>query len=137
MEENGTILFRNLGVKVPPGWLAGATWQVEFYPPGDRGFPSGVAWVFVPPGRQKVEPGDIYLKYIIVADDQRREGIATRLVEAIRARWPGVSLGQPISRAGAALWRKFRPPPQPEHGSGRRSSPPVSGPGVPLKHLRV
>jgi GNAT superfamily N-acetyltransferase len=102
---------------VPPGWLPNKNWQVEYHSAAeDHGFPLGVAWVTYdpPPKRRKqnspaLRP-DGWVKFVLVADDARRRGIATALVEAILERWPGVRLTGPVSEAGGHLYRKFAKP---------------------------
>src|SRR5262249_42606636 len=83
------------------------------------GFPLGIAWVLAPPAppKGKRRPRGAprpYLKYILVADEYRREGIATRLIEACRQRWPDLSLTSPVCRAGMSLYRRFQAPRSPE-----------------------
>lgn len=103
------ILFRNVGHEVPPGWMPGANWQVEYYPDegdwNDRGFPLGLAWVLETPFDPEW-PYEAVVKFILVVDDERRKGIGLKLVRALQERWPGVMLTDPISEAGEALLRK-------------------------------
>jgi GNAT superfamily N-acetyltransferase len=96
------ILFRNLGDNVPAGWVAGSAWQIEYYPDaGDRGFPQGVAWV------KDLGEAGTFITYVLVADDKRRQGIATKLIRACRERWPGLWLTEVCSEAGTALVKKL------------------------------
>jgi GNAT superfamily N-acetyltransferase len=111
--EPGEIIFRPWGEIVPRGCLANHTWQVELHQ--GLGFPLGVAWVLAPPAptrgerRPRGAPRP-FVKYILVTDEYRREGIATRLIEACRERWPDLILTRPVSRAGLALYRKTQAP---------------------------
>lgn len=109
------IVFRHLGDQVGPDCKPGWWWVVEAY--DDRPFPVGQAWVMVVPqdlpARAKyVTTPQIY--YVLVSDDSRRKGVATRLVLAIRERWPGGELTPPISKAGQALCDKLDGPLEPE-----------------------
>ena len=109
--EVGEIIFRPWGQIVLRGCLPDHTWQVEYHE--GLGVPLGVAWVLAPPAslKGKRRPGGAfkpYLKFVLVSDEYRREGIATRLVVACRERWPDLSLTRPVSRAGMALYRKFQ-----------------------------
>jgi GNAT superfamily N-acetyltransferase len=112
-DEPYEILFRNLGEPAPYGESPGWVWQVEFHE--DRGFPSGVAWVFAPPDTEegRREAAEVvrgpYVRYVYVSDESRGRGIASLLLEACLERWPGLGLSRAISTAGAALHRKFRP----------------------------
>jgi GNAT superfamily N-acetyltransferase len=115
--EVGEIIFRPWGQIVPRGGLPDHTWQVEYHE--GLGVPLGVAWVLAPPAspKGKKRPGGAfkpYLKFVLVSDEYRREGIATRLIEACRERWPDLSLTRPVSRAGLALYRRFQSPRPPE-----------------------
>lgn len=110
------VIFRHLGSTVPPDCAPDWNWQVEVHE--GRGFPVGFAWVVAPPpGTTEPPPGweaRPTIKFVLVADDARRRGIATRLVEACRQRWPGAELSLPISPAGEALYRKVSPRVAPE-----------------------
>lgn len=108
--SRGQIIFRHLGEVVGPGCEPGRNWQVEFHE--GRGFPSGLAWVLVPPaprrGPKAAAPRPV-IKFLLVDDGCRRRGIATALVEACRGRWPGAALSLPVSAAGVALCEKLEP----------------------------
>jgi hypothetical protein len=43
------------------------------------------------------------IKFVLVADDSRERGVATRLVEACRERWPGAGLTPAVTRSGSIL----------------------------------
>jgi GNAT superfamily N-acetyltransferase len=107
------IHFRQLDGGGPP-WPTWAKdcehWQVEYFPDEHaRPFPEGLAWVMVPPAGPDW-PGPV-VEYVLVLDDSRRRGIGTKLVAAIKERWPSAMLTPPASEAGAALCRKVQPPP--------------------------
>lgn len=110
------IIYRHLGTQAPADCTPGWCWQVEFHE--GRGFPSGVAWVAAPPPDMTEPPpgwdARPRIEFVLVADDARRRGIATRLIEACRERWPDARLSLPISPAGLALYKKVRPRPAPE-----------------------
>src|SRR5689334_10796146 len=105
MDKRGShIIFRNLGESVPP---LDCNWQVEYHE--GRGFPSGIAWVLAAKGSRAV------VTFVLVVDDCRRRGIATRLIEECRKRWPDLNLTGPTSSTGLALYRKLQPPAAPEN----------------------
>jgi GNAT superfamily N-acetyltransferase len=91
-----------------PGW----NWQVEIH--AGRGFPVGLAWVIAPPLAAAPSGARPQIKFVMVADDERGKGIATRLIEACRERWPDAELSPPVSATGARLYRKIVPPPRAE-----------------------
>jgi hypothetical protein len=102
--QGGIVYFRYTGKY---------RWQVDFYHAvnghlEDRGFPVGLAWVGATPPMWKGDDPP-YLSYIIVADDERRQGIASRMIVAIKRRWPNLWPTGGISRGGRALVRKFWP----------------------------
>jgi len=111
--QQSNIIFRHLGTQVGPDCEPDWNWQVELH--GSRGFPVGLAWVCTPPPGV-VPAADVrtLIKFVLVVDDARNQGVASRLVEACRGRWPGAELSLPISAAGARLYRKFVPPPRAE-----------------------
>jgi GNAT superfamily N-acetyltransferase len=109
------VIFRNLGDNVPPDCQQHCNWQVECHE--GRGFPSGLAWVLVPPdgpgqNTETKQGGSLrpLVKFVLVTDDARRRGIGSRLIEACRERWPDLVLSAPISEAGLGLYRKLQPP---------------------------
>jgi GNAT superfamily N-acetyltransferase len=107
--RDGMVLFRHLGDFVPATWARGLRWQVEYHSHNDRGFPAAMAWVIAPAtGAPMPEGSRPWVMYIIVVDDERRKGIGTKLLQAIRDRWPDAILTDAISDAGAALLGKFR-----------------------------
>jgi GNAT superfamily N-acetyltransferase len=112
-EHQPTVIYRHLGTEVAPDCEPDCNWQVEMH--ADRGFPVGLAWVLAPaPGAEPTSETRPQIKFVLVVDDERRQGIATRLIEACRERWPTIQLSPPISAAGAGLYRKLRPPPRAE-----------------------
>lgn len=96
----GLIAFRALNDDIPEEWEPGVHWQIEFYPDDfEVGAPLGLAWV-------SVYPTFTFLDFVLVRDDERRRGIATALVVACRARWPGLQgldPGDAVSEAGEAF----------------------------------
>lgn len=103
--RDGIVYFRYLGE---------CRWQVEFFNSEeggiwDRGFPVGLAWVGACPPKWKRAKNTLgpHVNYIIVADDERRQGIATKLIKAIERRWPDIWLSDAISKGGEALIKKF------------------------------
>lgn len=95
------IIFRPLNDNIPPYWLSRVHWQVEFWPDNiDTSRPEGIAWV-------SDFGADVYLDYVLVCDDMRRQGIATALLEAINQRWPGIIHTDPISPEGEGLCDKW------------------------------
>lgn len=115
LPDGDTILFRHLGDQVAPGRPPGWWWQVEYH--DGRDFPCGLAWVCVPPpsvpDRREYVVADL-IWFVLVADDSRRQGVATRLVRACKERWPDVRLTPPTSTAGRRLCAKFADPVEPE-----------------------
>jgi GNAT superfamily N-acetyltransferase len=113
--DREVIVFRHLGAQVGPGCTPGWWWVAELY--DDRPFPHGQAWVMVVPpdvpDRSKYST-TVEIFYVQVADASRRRGVATRLVRAIRERWPEAKLTPPISKAGQRLHAKFVAPLEPE-----------------------
>lgn len=98
------IIFRQIVTDVPDNWQPELRWQVEYHQPKkDYPFPMGLAWVMVPPHDQ-IPP---FLEFVLVPDQFRRVGIATKLVRAIQARWPSVVLTDGISAAGEGLLRSL------------------------------
>ena len=96
------ITFRLLNEPLPLGWETDTHWQVEFWPDEmDSSRPDGLAWV--------TDCGEmgIYLDYILVCDDCRRQGVATALVKAIKERWPQIVLTEAISPEGEAFLAKI------------------------------
>lgn len=88
----GMIAFRPLNDDIPDEWEPGVHWQIEFYPDDfEVGAPPGLAWV-------SVYPTFTFLDFVLVRDDERRRGIATALVAACQARWPGLHGLEPGGR---------------------------------------
>lgn len=115
LPDGDAILFRHLGDQVAPGRTPGWWWQVEYH--DGRDFPCGLAWVLVVPpdvpGREKYTFTEM-IWFVLVADDSRRRGVATRLVRACRERWPDAQLTPAISAAGKRLCDNFPEPVVPE-----------------------
>jgi GNAT superfamily N-acetyltransferase len=110
-KRDGMILFRHLGDNVPDAWIKDFRWQVEYHGSHDPGYPLGLAWVFAPPpGKTYLEDMDHqpWIMFIFVVDGARRTGIGTKLIQAIKDRWPDVKPTPAISDEGAALIRKIR-----------------------------
>lgn len=100
-------VYRKLDNGLPSHWqgLGYTIWQVEMHNTAEApGFPLGVAWVWVH------DDGSAILEYIQVADRWRRRGIGKSLIRSIRAKWPGVNLGEPISPEGECLLRSVTRP---------------------------
>jgi hypothetical protein len=109
--REGAIVFRYLekyrpGSRMPPP----STWQVEFHGDHDRGFPSGLAWVSAPPGHSDEDFGISAIVFVLVADDCRRKGVASKLIRACLDRWPKIQSSGGISEGGKALCKRFWKP---------------------------
>jgi len=101
------ILFRQLNDPIPPDWIPGLHWQVEYHDDAcDCSYPLGIAWVSAP---LPSDYGNANVDYVQVADHERRKGIATALIAACRERWPGLWLTDAISEAGEGLLAKVDP----------------------------
>ena len=104
-DRDGLIIFRHLGDNVSPYMHSNREWQVEFhaseydwpYP-----WPYGLAWVTEPYGKYRAS-----INFVLVGDEYRGLGIATKLVRAILQRWPDAVFTDPISPGGEALVAKF------------------------------
>lgn len=102
------ILFRQIMGNKPCNWMDGMHWYVEYHAAHlDMPFPLGVAYVTVPPEQHRDITGGPFIDFILVADQWRREGIASALVEACRRRWPDLWLTDAISESGAAFLRSM------------------------------
>jgi GNAT superfamily N-acetyltransferase len=89
------IVFRQLD----DGYLdPGVHWQVEYI----EVFPVGTAYLISP------REGVARLSFILVADAWRRRGIAGKLIEACKQRWPNLTYTPPMSKEGDALLRSRR-----------------------------
>jgi hypothetical protein len=93
-DRKAVVNFRHVAPLGNDYWSE--TWQAEYHE-GD-GFPLGVAWVNL--GRDGREPTVFYL---FVDDGCRRLGIATKIIEACRERWPGLDLGHAVTEGGRGL----------------------------------
>jgi hypothetical protein len=97
------FLFRNPGDNVHPDAAPNCNWQGEYYDDDHyRGMPLASAWVLVLP--DGYHP---WLNFVLVVDDERGKGLATKLVLACLHRWPNMKLSDGISEAGKALYRKI------------------------------
>lgn len=93
----GEILFRNLTRPRPRLWSPNLHWQIEFHATHtDMAYPLGIAYV----SAGKVCCG---LDFIFVVDKFRRRGIGKQLILACQKRWPGIELGEAISKVGQYL----------------------------------
>lgn len=125
----GLIAFRALNDDIPDEWEPGVHWQIEFYPDDfEVGAPLGLAWV-------SVYPTFPFLDFVLVRDAERRRGIATALVAACRARWPGLQGLDPddaVSEAGEAFLKSLEaatPLPEPNPGDPQEGRPDDPLPG--------
>jgi len=76
-------------------------WYVEYWDDDDcSDFPVGTAyvWEYQDGDERKAE-----LCFVLTADQERRKGIATKLLNECEERWPGIQFTEPISKAGEAL----------------------------------
>lgn len=113
--DGEVILFRHLGDQVGPGCQPGWWWVAELY--DGLPYPCGQAWVMVEPpdARDPEEDEDSELIWnVLVTDDSRRQGVATRLIRACRERWPFARLTAATSDAGRCLCLKLDGPLEPE-----------------------
>ncbi len=99
------IIFRRINENVPSNWLPGLHWYVEFHDDDyDMPFPLGIGFVTAygcePDHGSDISP---YLDFVLVADQHRRNGVATAIVEACRQRWPNIKLMDEISELGSHL----------------------------------
>lgn len=80
------------------GWMK--YWHVECYddsmPMDGLGFPIGVAYV-----QELVNRGE-QLQFFFVADEWRRQGFGTKLLLAMKDRWPEITWTSAMGEAGAA-----------------------------------
>ena len=84
----------------PPGRVKGITWMVNLFGhPEDHVFAFATAWVLVYPALRC----DPIMEFILVPDQYRRRGHATRLIRACVKRWPNLVLTDAISPAGEGL----------------------------------
>ena len=114
------IIYRQIGRPVPSNWPAGVHWYVEYHDDiFDCPFPLGIAFVSYHPNGPL--PAIVY--FVLVADLHRRKGVATKLIAAIRSRWPDAMLTDAISEDGKAFMDSLCKP------TGARLSGAVAGSG--------
>ena len=91
-----------------PGWQPGIHWQAEFHDPaagvlGGLPYPCAVAWL-TDYTESPIKLGLTWsLDYILVPDQLRRRGYATRLIRACQVIFPGLELTEPINAMGDGL----------------------------------
>ena len=91
---NCEICFVQRSEGLPQNWRPGIHWLVEAHDlNNDLAHPIGIAYVTVAPTIVSVD-------YILVADESRRNGVATSLWRAIKARWPNAILTEAVSEEG-------------------------------------
>ena len=82
-------------------------WYVEYWSDDEcSDFPTSTAyvWEYQDGDERKAE-----LCFVLTADQERRKGIATKLLAECEKRWPGIRLTDPISNEGKALMRIKEP----------------------------
>lgn len=76
-------------------------WYVEYWGDDkDSDFPLATAYVW------EYQDGDVKraeMSFVITVDQERRKGIATKLMEECEERWPGIKSTATISDSGDAL----------------------------------
>lgn len=76
-------------------------WYVEYWDDSEcSDFPTGTAYVWE---YQDGEKRKAELCFILIADHERRKGIAIKILNECEQRWPGIELTEPISKGGRAL----------------------------------
>jgi len=76
-------------------------WYVEYW--DDEyclDFPVGTAYIWE---YQDGEEHKAEMCFLLVSDEERRRGIATKLLTECEKRWPGIKMTEPTTRAGKAL----------------------------------
>lgn len=76
-------------------------WYVEYWDDEvDNDFPVGTAyvWEYQDGTERKAE-----MSFVLVVDDERRKGIATKLLAECEKRWPDIQMTKPTSKAGEFL----------------------------------
>lgn len=91
------IVFRQLDEGYP---TPGIHWNVEFFDDASHMFPIGTAYVAAAENSAVA-----LLKFILVADEWRQEKVATKLLDAIKQRWPEIQSSGPMGPAGERLLR--------------------------------
>ena len=95
------IIFRKIHRPIPPNSARASL--VCRVPRRRHGLPSGHSFLC----RRRQLP---CLEFILVADQERRRGIATALVAACRKRWPNIYLTDAISEAGEGFLSSLETP---------------------------
>lgn len=102
--DNGQIIFRQIINPRPGDWTPAMHWYVEFHSDThDMAYPLGIAFVSAHSQMKACVGHSASLDFIYVCDQERRQGVATKLIAAVRARWPDIYLGEAISEAGEGL----------------------------------
>jgi GNAT superfamily N-acetyltransferase len=81
-------------------------WYVEYWDGEEcSDFPLATAyvWEYQDHDEKKAE-----MCFILVADEERRKGIASKLLDECARRWPRIHITKPISKTGRALARSFQ-----------------------------
>lgn len=83
-------------------------WYVEYWDDDEcSDFPAGTAYVWE---YQDADERKSELCFVLVADQERRKGVASKLLAECTERWPGIRLTEPISKGGRALAKRFGDP---------------------------
>lgn len=78
-------------------------WYVEYWDDDEcSDFPIGTAYVWE---YQDGQERKAQLSFMLIADHERRKGIATKLLADCQKRWPGIHRTDPISDSGTAFRR--------------------------------
>lgn len=113
LDDSLRVIFRP--VDGPKGWLDGNHVQAELHDAEASAFgtpssPVALAWITLNTPIDGSAPClPPMLDYVLVRDEHRRRGYATRLIQACESRWPDLLLTEPISEAGAGLVAKLNP----------------------------
>lgn len=76
-------------------------WYVEYWDDDEcSDFPTGTAyvWEYQDGDERKAE-----MCFILVADQERQKGIATKLEKECKERWPGIHFTEPVTKVGRIL----------------------------------
>jgi hypothetical protein len=88
-----------------PAARPGIRWQAQLFDPvagafGHTPYPQAIAWLS---DYSDSELACVMLDFVLVPDQFRRCGYATKLIAACEARWPNLELTEAISEAGEGL----------------------------------